>query len=671
MPEKIATKLLEHDRIVRETNRGQKFTELVPDKEGNLRHWLSSKFPFHDRSGEVFLGGVSVDITDMVNAQEALRESESRYRQIVEYAGDIIIRCDSRGRVTYLNEMGARVLKRPAEELRGRRALGLTPPRERRRIVNLIREEIADGRTDFYVEMPVLARDGSEIWVGQTVRVLRNLGRVAGFQAISRDITRRRAMEAELRASEQRFRLLYENGPVAYHEIDREGIIQRVNRAECELLGVAAEELVGTPVIDLLAPEDQAAAQTAIRAKLSGGIPLQPFQRTYVRRDGRRVRVEIHENLLRGGTGEVIGIHSILLDVTQRHLAGLLDHDRRELSEMIAQLQPLDRILQGISRMISHQDETLQCVSLCFGTGEEKRLDSFAGRRSIEPLAQALRMLGNEAFTLWPTEGFHVTSRRVATLAEGPASALLAETATRCGARSCWSIPIVSSSRNSLGVLLVFSPRGGDPTADEAQLLEAASRLAGIAIEHRYLTDLLAFQAGHDSLTRLPNRSTFERTLESAISDAKARAEELAVFYVDLDRFKSVNDTFGHSGGDELLRHVGTRLRQCIRHGDMIARVGGDEFALILPRLRESGEAHRVAEAILQAFRKPFEVAGVQLTVTSSIGISVFPRDGLDATSLQRNSDSAMYRVKNNGKNSFRCYGPEPRLQEEPALSMA
>ena len=247
MPRPVAEQLRAHDLEVLETNCARQFTESIPDHAGNVRHWLTFKFPFHSRSGEAFLGGVSIEITEMVRVQNALRASESRYRQIVEFAGDIIVRCDAHYRVSYINEMGARVLKYSADNLRGRRALNLIPRGDpAARAIGTLRRELAEGATDLYLEVPVIAGDGSELWLGQTIRVLRTDGIFKGFQAVSRDITDRRRMEAELRSSEERFRRLYENGPVAYHEVDRQGVIRRVNRSECEMLGFRAEELVGS-----------------------------------------------------------------------------------------------------------------------------------------------------------------------------------------------------------------------------------------------------------------------------------------------------------------------------------------------------------------------------------------------------------------------------------------
>jgi diguanylate cyclase (GGDEF)-like protein/PAS domain S-box-containing protein len=651
MPDSIAERLHANDRKVAESKCADHFQEVT--QTGGTRHWLSYKFPIMGHAGEVFVGGASFEITEVVRVQNALRESEARYRQIVEYAGDIIVRCDHQGRVTYINEMGARILKLPSRWLYGRRALHLVRPDARRRARGVVWQALTENVTDLYLEVPVIAGDGSELWLEQTIRVLRDGRSVLGFQAICRDITDRRNMEAKLRESEERFRLLYENGPVAHHEIDCEGVIRRVNHAECDLLGYSEEELVGRSVRDLLTPGDREIAVTAIARKISQQLPLKAFNRTYLRADGRRVRVEVHENLLHDNRGNVIGIHSVLLDVTQRQLAEMLDRDRWKVSEMMAQQQPLDRILATIGAMIGHQDETLVCIPIRLN---DQRLEPACTVGDFHHLCEVLRDLDSDAFSAWPVHDFRVTSLNLPELSGSRDFVAVAAAARQLGMESCWSIPILSSSQQPLGLLLTFSPRAAESAPPDQKLLEAASRISALAIEHRYLTDLLAFQASHDSLTRLPNRSTFESTLQDAIAHANQYGEELALFFVDLDRFKVVNDTFGHSRGDELLRQVAARLRCCIRHTDLLARIGGDEFSLLLSGVRDPSEANRLAEGILHAFQSPFEIAGWQIHVTASIGISFYPRDGLDAPTLQRNSDTAMYRVKNTGKNSFGCY---------------
>lgn len=658
-PADIAEQLSANDRAVLEANTPQQFTETVPDSTGRQGTWLSYKFPFHDRSGRVFLGGVAVEITEMVAAQEKLRESEARYRQIVDFASDIIVRCDRRGRITYCNDVGARILKVAPDRINGIPALHFVPADGRHRILRTLLRESADGTCDLYLECPVIAGDGSQVWLGQNIRILRSKGMVCGFQAISRDITVRKKMEAELRESEERFRVLYENGPVAYHEIDCQGIIQRVNHAECELLGRAAGELIGCSVVDLIAPEDREAAARAIDHKVRGLSPLRPFERTYIRPDGRRLRLDIHENLLQNATGQVIGLHSVLLDITQRHLAELLDRDRGALSEMIARQSPLDAILSGISGMIAHQNEELSCIPLLL---ENERLQPAGDTPALNPLRAALASMDESALSLWPMHEFRVVHGAVAELSRYPAGRAVASEAAGLGLKSCWSVPIVSSSY-PLGVLLVFSPRTPGPTIQETRLLEESSRLAGIAVEHRHMTAILAFQARHDCLTGLPNRNTFENRLEESLTRGRRTGSQFAIFYIDLDRFKAVNDTYGHTAGDNLLQQVANRIRSCIRDTDMLARIGGDEFMLLLDGLNCPHEANRVAMDILRAFQQDFDLGEAFVNVTPSIGISFYPDDGDNAAALQRNSDIALYQAKNAGRNGFRYYA----LEEQPA----
>jgi diguanylate cyclase (GGDEF)-like protein/PAS domain S-box-containing protein len=177
--------------------------------------------------------------------------------------------------------------------------------------------------------------------------------------------------------------------------------------------------------------------------------------------------------------------------------------------------------------------------------------------------------------------------------------------------------------------------------------------------ERKIAEETISFQAFHDQLTQLPNRRLFKDRLELSMSQSKRHGGVVGVMFIDLDRFKLVNDTHGHAEGDELLKSVARRLRNCMRASDTLARQGGDEFTVLLPDLAQADDAIVIVEKILNEFRVPFHVAGQNLRVTVSIGISVFPRDGESADALLKHADIAMFRVKNDGKNGFKFYDPE------------
>jgi len=164
------------------------------------------------------------------------------------------------------------------------------------------------------------------------------------------------------------------------------------------------------------------------------------------------------------------------------------------------------------------------------------------------------------------------------------------------------------------------------------------------------------YLAYYDSLTTLPNRSMFSKLLNQAIRLARRDGKQLAVLFVDLDRFKNINDTLGHEAGDLLLQEVGKRLQGCLRESDTVARLGGDEFVVLLPALHDAADAAVVAHKILAATSKSFVALGQEFRVTASVGVSTYPKDGDDEQSLMKNADIAMYQAKEEGKNNFKFY---------------
>jgi diguanylate cyclase (GGDEF)-like protein/PAS domain S-box-containing protein len=172
----------------------------------------------------------------------------------------------------------------------------------------------------------------------------------------------------------------------------------------------------------------------------------------------------------------------------------------------------------------------------------------------------------------------------------------------------------------------------------------------------------LSHRAHHDALTGLPNRVLFEDRLVQTIAHSERYGRLFTVMFLDLDGFKDVNDTLGHDAGDELLIKVAGRLKQKLRTSDTVARLGGDEFTVIVP-IQDASHAKIVADKLLSAFEAPFSIAGQSLTIQASLGVSVYPHDGTDASTLQKHADIAMYHVKNSGKNDAHMFSEQMQVQ--------
>ena len=222
-------------------------------------------------------------------------------------------------------------------------------------------------------------------------------------------------------------------------------------------------------------------------------------------------------------------------------------------------------------------------------------------------------------------------------------------------------------------VLLAARARTGRDDGTAA-LAAGAVLVAGIAVayllrlvEQRARVEYLAL---HDDLCRIPNRVLLADRIAAALAQAPRDGHRVALLFLDLDRFKTINDSLGHGAGNELLRAVATRLGQNVRSSDTIARLGGDEFAVLLPAVTDVNAPAAVAEKVIEAFAAPFEVSGRQLFVSASIGVSVFPDDACDAEQLLQNADAAMYRSKEGGRNTFEPYTAEMNARANQRLTI-
>ena len=183
--------------------------------------------------------------------------------------------------------------------------------------------------------------------------------------------------------------------------------------------------------------------------------------------------------------------------------------------------------------------------------------------------------------------------------------------------------------------------------------------LCGISTDisvRKEIEEHMSHMAQYDALTQLPNRALFNDRLQQAIAAAQRHKEHLALMFLDLDKFKPVNDTYGHGVGDLLLKEVAQRIQDCLRESDTAARLGGDEFVVLLPTNEAERDASKVGEKIRHALNRPFELAGHSLQISSSIGIAVYPEHGSDEKLLVKNADTAMYHAKKNGRNNVKVY---------------
>lgn len=244
------------------------------------------------------------------------------------------------------------------------------------------------------------------------------------------------------------------------------------------------------------------------------------------------------------------------------------------------------------------------------------------------------------------------------------------------GARSGAAFPLIAHDQ-AVGVMIYMSTEPGTFTSEFVELLQRLADNVSFAMENFDRTDeknqadeRIEYLASHDSLTDLPNRETFNGLLREAIDAAQRHDHRFAVLFIDLDRFKVINDSLGHEAGDLLLLEVANRLRGALRTSDVVARLGGDEFVVILDQCGEIDDVQRIATGLLAALAEPMELAGHECHTTASIGIAMYPANGSDAQTLTKNADMAMYLAKEDGKNGYRFFSKEVKTQSIERLSL-
>lgn len=237
------------------------------------------------------------------------------------------------------------------------------------------------------------------------------------------------------------------------------------------------------------------------------------------------------------------------------------------------------------------------------------------------------------------------------------------------GVKALWAAPILARDNRALGAFVLYFAGDAYP-GQNRQALERTLQLAEIAIERKQADTRIQHLAHYDALTALPNRSLFNDRLRIALADAARRGRSVAVMFLDLDRFKNINDSLGHETGDQLLKAVAERLSACVRRGDTIARLGGDEFTIVLADMAHGDDAVLVAQKVIEQFVQPFKIGEQELFVSSSVGITLYPNDAATAEELIKNADVAMYRAKDQGRNNYQFFTRELNKKVHQRLSL-
>ncbi|MGO4439106.1 putative bifunctional diguanylate cyclase/phosphodiesterase [Rhizobium sp. RAF56] len=380
---------------------------------------------------------------------------------------------------------------------------------------------------------------------------------------------------------------------------------------------------------------------------------------------------------LRNEEGDVVGLIGISRDITERKHQ---DHIRRcqaEVLEMIAKGEPLQAILDALVLLVEEQlERVVGSVLLLDPKGTHLHHGGGSGlptayRQLIDGIAIGPNC-GSAGTAAWRGKPVIVSDTQT-----DPLWADIRSVAAQFDIRSSWATPIMTSQGNVLGTFALYSSQVRSPTAHELELIAIATHIAGIAIERKRVEDRIYFMAHHDALTGLPNRAHFKEQMASTLFQARRNGRKVTVAYVDLDNFKQINDRRGHAAGDEVLKELSARMVNCARGSDMVVRLGGDEFLLVLVhQARHDAGITRRLRDLHKAFLRPVLVGDEEVTVTSSIGVATFPFDGDTAEELVASADAALYQAKDLGRNRLNYLSQRPDkvvapLSEQDELRLA
>jgi diguanylate cyclase (GGDEF)-like protein/PAS domain S-box-containing protein len=426
----------------------------------------------------------------------------------------------------------------------------------------------------------------------------------------------------------------------AVFAVDSNANVVFASAACLRIFGYTPQEIVGMNMFDMMLPEDRERTRQSITDVMCGSPQLH-FENRYVRKDGQVVDIMwaarwLPEDQVRIGVARDIterkraeARHAALYAISEAahttdDLCGLIAH----IHKIIGTLLPAANV-----SVVLHDEKTDQ-LTIPYSADQHGDSHELVSTAAGTPFAQ---IIGSGQSLLLTADMICCLEDKLPLTGGKP---LL-----------CWLGVPLRTHTGTIGVLVLKSYQGESIYSEkDLELLQFVSLHIANAIERQSMQARLQQMAQYDQLTGLPNRGLLYDRLNQTLSTARREGTGFAVLYLDLDKFKSVNDTLGHGGGDLLLQMVAERLKQCVRESDTVARIGGDEFVVLLPHINEPAHAAQVVKKIRNVFSLPLGLGGHSLSVSPSIGTAHYPLHGESPEQLLRHADKAMYSEKGTGK---------------------
>lgn len=642
----------------------QPFRDFMLKRKGNdgRTHYVSiSGEPILGEDG-VFRGyrGIARDVTETMQATMALR----RFRAALDISMDAISLIDADTLcIIDINDAALRSLGYERHELLGRPVTAVFPDRSAEDMRAAYDKLLQDPHGSELLQMRHRRKDGSIVPVEVTRRVLRT-GEGTYIIGIARDLTERLRSEERLRASHERFEMVSR----ATNDVvwDWNLVTNQVwwNENFQRLFGYAPQE-VGAYAdfwISRIHPDDAARVKSQVDTAIRGGAKAWSGEYRFLCKDGGYVDVFDRGLLMQDERGQPVRMIGAMMDISERKHAEQHVRVHAERQAAIARFGQFALGRRVTEELYAEAARALRCE----GVDAACVLEMFTAKG--EYLVRAAQgegphgMLGVRgpmaADSVWP-EILRENTPRIAGrkyLSSRPLDRPWHAWVRTMG--SAMYVP-VRDDASPIAMLCVYALEERAFSTEDLRFAESVGHVLSTALQRQKAEQRLAHLAQFDALTGLPNRTLLQDRLAQTIVQSRRKRWHAGALFVDLDRFKLINDTLGHHQGDALIRQVGERLLECVRPGDTVGRISGDEFAIVLADLARPDDAALVTQKVLDALAQPFDLGGNEAYISASIGIAAFPEDGDDAETLLKNADIAMYRAKESARNCYRFFTTE------------